>query len=70
MGELLKLLDGWLTPDRVFMLYYVFNCAVQSMPDPNGSKSYRWLFKFLHLVAGNTNMTRKVYPTRSLGEVK
>lgn len=48
----------------MLMLYYVFNCAVQSMPDPNGSKLYRWAFKFLHLIAGNINMTRKTYSMR------
>ncbi len=64
MDELLKLLaaiDKWLTHDRVIMLYYVFNCTVQSMPDPNGNKLYRFAFKFMHLIAGNINMTRKAY---------
>lgn len=64
MDELTKLLvavDEWLTTDRTIMLYYIFNCAVQSMPNPDSGRLYTWVFKFAHMVAGNINVTRKPF---------
>lgn len=55
-----KLFEG-LSPGMTVLLYYVFNCLVQSMPDPDpGSTTvYVWAFKFLHTLAGNINVSRK-----------
>lgn len=66
MNEMPQLFDGWLTADRVVMLYYIFNCTVQSMPTPdsNSSAIYVFVFKMIHLLAGNINMTRKVIPSK------
>ena len=60
LGQISKLLEG-LTPGTVALLYFVFNCLVQSMPDPDAGSTtvYVWLFKFLHTLAGNTNVVRK-----------
>lgn len=33
--------------------YYLFNAAVSPLPPPNGNKFYRWLYGFLHTLAGN-----------------
>jgi hypothetical protein len=34
--------------------YWVFSAAVDGLPVPNGSgNAYKWLYKFLHNVAGN-----------------
>lgn len=53
-------LSEYLTVDRVAMLIFVFNCAVQSLPDPNGGKFYQFIYSFAHLLAGNVNLVRKV----------
>ncbi len=60
LGQISKVFEG-LTPAMTALLYFVFNCLVQSMPDPDpGSTTfYVWLFKFLHTLAGNTNVVRK-----------
>ena len=36
-------------------VYYVFSAAVSSMPDldTSSSKGYAWLFKFMHIIAGD-----------------
>ncbi len=56
----------WLTADRLLMLYFIFNSAVQAMPDPDSNSSvvYVFVFKFIHLIAGNINMTRKAFPKK------
>ncbi len=68
MNELtpFNLVGEWATPDRLLMLYYIFNSAVQAMPDPdnNSSAVYVFVFKFIHLIAGNINMTRKSFPKK------
>ena len=55
-----KLVEG-LSPGMAMLLYYVFNCLVQSMPDPDAGSTtaYVWVFKFLHTLAGNINVSRK-----------
>ena len=37
------------------VIYWIFSAAVSSMPDPvpNANAGYRWLFRFLHTIAGN-----------------
>ena len=37
------------------VIYWIFSAAVSSMPDPDstGNPGYRWLFRFLHTLAGN-----------------
>jgi hypothetical protein len=54
-------LDQWLTADRVVLLYYVYNSAVQALPDPDATsgKLYRFFFGFLHSLAGNIALVRK-----------
>lgn len=56
---ILAALSDYLTVDRMALLYFVFNCAVQALPDPNGGKVYRFFYQFFHLLAGNTNVVRK-----------
>ncbi len=63
MNELefiLQLFDG-LTPAVTALLYFVFNCLVQSLSDPDASSTrfYVFIFKFAHRIAGNTNVARK-----------
>lgn len=52
-------LHEYLTVDRVLLLYFVYNTAVQALPEPNGSKLYRFFYGFAHGLAGNTNVVRK-----------
>lgn len=49
--HVLYLVAGW----------YVFNCAVQAMPKPNGIHGllYAWIFAFLQGVAGNIGLLAK-----------
>lgn len=59
MTEFFVAFDQWLTVDRTLMLAYIFAAAVQAMPDPNGSKFYRFVYGFLHTLAGNIALVRK-----------
>jgi len=59
LASFLAGIDGYLTADRIVLIYYVFNCAVQSLPDPNGGKFYQFIYRFCHLLAGNTNLVRR-----------
>ena len=47
------------------LLYYVFNAAVQALPDPlpGGSRGYLFLYGFLHALAGNLALVRKQLKT-------
>lgn len=54
---------NWLTPDRVAMLMFIFNAAVQALPDPNGSKGYTWFYRMMHLLAANIRVTAKKFPS-------
>ncbi len=67
MNESIGLADAaleWLTTDRVVMLYFVFNTAIQALPDPGPESGliYRFLFRFAHSLAGNINVVRKRLP--------
>lgn len=34
--------------------YWIFNAAVEAMPEPNGfGPGYHWLYKFLNTLSGN-----------------
>lgn len=57
--EFLQTISDYLTVDRVAMLIFVFNCAVQSLPEPNGGKLYQFVYGFAHALAGNVNVVRK-----------
>ena len=60
MNEIITSLEQWFTVDRTLMLAYIFACAVQAMPDPDGSgKAYRFIYAFLHTAAGNIALVRK-----------
>lgn len=60
LQQVLQAVDHWLTPDRVAMLYYIYNAAVQSLPGPEGSgKGYRFFYGLMHTLAGNTGLVRK-----------
>ena len=60
MNEFLVAVDNWFTVDRTLMLAYIFACAVQALPGPEGSgKLYRFLYGFAHTVAGNIALVRK-----------
>jgi len=60
-----NVISEWLSYDRVIGLYFIFNCMVSAMPDPDDKSTtfYVWFFKFLHTFAGNLNLTRKSYPS-------
>jgi len=36
--------------------YWIYNAIVDSLPDPNGSKLYRFIYAFLHKIAGNLSV--------------
>jgi hypothetical protein len=44
-----------------WMVTYVFNSAVQALPDPDmtSSKKYVFFFRFMHALAANINVARK-----------
>lgn len=54
-------MNEFLTADRLLMLYFIFNSAVQALPDPDSrsTKLYRFLYGFLHTIAGNIALVRK-----------
>lgn len=56
--HIVYLLAGW----------YLFNCAVQAMPKPNGVHGgwYAWLHGTLHGIAGNWRLILKVLRDRKL----
>lgn len=45
----------------LILIVYVFNCAIQALPDPEqgGSKLYRFVYSFAHLMGGNIGLIRK-----------
>ena len=61
MPEVMAAIEQWFTVDRVLMLAYIFAAAVQSLPDPDPSsgKLYKFIFGFLHTLAGNIALVRK-----------
>lgn len=70
MDEFLMRLEEWLTPDRVAMLIFMYNAAVQALPDPNGSKVYTWLYRFSHLLAANIRVTAKKFPGKTKEQIE
>lgn len=36
--------------------YWIYNAAVDSLPAPNGSKGYRFLYAFMNKIAGNLSV--------------
>lgn len=40
---------------KVVLAYWLFNSLVDALPLPNGSEFYRFVYRFLHGVAGNLN---------------
>lgn len=46
---------------EVLLVNYVFNSAVQALPsvDEHCGKVYRWIYGFLHAIAGNWKPTSK-----------
>jgi hypothetical protein len=63
MNEFTNFLNEWMSYDRVVGLYFIFNMLVQALPDPDEKSTvfYVFFFRFMHLVAGNLNVTRKVF---------
>ena len=61
LSAILQAIQQYLTPDRVAMLYYVFNCAVQALPSPTVDDrwTYRWLYGWSHTLAGNVGLVQK-----------
>lgn len=61
------IVEQWLTVDRAMLLYFVFNSAIQALPDPDESSGmgYRFLFGFFHALAANINVVRRKYPRRA-----
>jgi hypothetical protein len=61
MNEALTAIEQWFTVDRTLMLAYIFAAATQALPDPDATsgKLYRFLFGFLHTLAGNIALVRK-----------
>lgn len=50
---------AWLTGA---IAWWIYSAAVQAMPDPEPTshKFYRFLYQFLHLLAANIGLIRKV----------
>jgi len=61
MNEVLTIIQGWFTVDRTLMLAYIFAAATQALPDPDttSGKFYRFIYGFLHTLAGNIALVRK-----------
>ncbi len=61
MNEFTNFLNEWLSYDRIIGLAWIFSMLVQSLPDPDEKSTvvYVFFFKFIHLIAGNLNVTRK-----------
>ena len=53
----------FVTPSFVAAGYFIFNCAIQALPDPNetSGRLYTFAFRFAHLVGGNTILARKPF---------
>lgn len=69
MEEIYRVIDeNW---PLVLLTWYMFNLAVQKMPEPEDSdgKFYTWSFGMLHGIAGNAGLIKKVVlRRRSLGK--
>lgn len=61
MTEFINLWNNYWTLDRIAMAMWIFNAAIQAMEKPNesNSKFYSFLFRFFHIIGGNTNVSRK-----------
>lgn len=64
--QFLEAVAVYLTVDRAMFLYFIYNAAVQALPDPlpQGSRLYLFLFRFSHALAANINVVRKQVPAR------
>lgn len=38
---------------KAVLAYWLFNAAVAALPQPNGGKFYQFVYRFLHILAGN-----------------
>lgn len=52
---------AWWTPERVLVLYYVYNNAVQALPDPlpSSSRFYLFFYRFAHGIAANWGVVKR-----------
>lgn len=50
----------------IIMAWYILNCMVQALPDPEETSGmfYRFVFRFAHALAANINVVRKKLPLR------
>lgn len=60
-------LSYWVTPSFVAAAYWIFNAAIQALPDPDETSGafYTFAFRFAHMVAGNTALARKPFQDAS-----
>lgn len=65
--ELDALVSYWVTPSFVAASYWIFNAAIQALPDPDATSGrlYVFAYRFTHMVAGNTALARKPYQDAS-----
>lgn len=61
MNEFMQAVGDWFTVDRVVMLFWVYNAAVQALPEPDqtSSKLYIFAYRMAHWAAANINVVRK-----------
>jgi hypothetical protein len=62
-AELDAYVSYFVTPSFVAAGYFIFNCLLQALPDPNATSGslYNFAFRFAHLVGGNTMLARKPF---------
>lgn len=66
LAQFLEALTVYLTVDRAMFVYFIYNAAVQALPDPlpEGSRFYLFVFRFAHALAANINVVRKQVPAK------
>ncbi len=54
-------IDEYLTADRIVMMMFIYNAAVQALPEPaeGSSGPYVFVYRFSHAFAANINVVRK-----------
>ena len=61
IGKVFEVTSAYLTADRIFFLLWIYNAAVQALPDPHpdAGRFYVFVFRFAHAIAANINVVRR-----------
>ena len=54
-------ISEYLTADRIVMMMFIYNAAVQALPEPEerSPAGYLFVYRFAHGFAANINVVRK-----------